>query len=284
MRAVAHRDHVVRGVAVVVRGRRQLDRVVELLLRQIPILRVDELQAENRVEVQEHMERVFREIGEAVVFLDVDRRVIGGVGGRAHIERRGERREALVEARAPAAVGIVDIAHRHELDRVGGHARLLQVAHHQRGDHRALGFAVDRHGVAAAAVLGDVDVQHEPALRDRRVDRQALNAGEDRGGALRCEDGFRVGARQNPLNEQVVGVLDVRPVELRDGDSATSHGQPGQMVRGVDDSGLVGGEPQRHRQGPRCSRGHRRHSDQSGAGQGDAGGQVGPDRGGHDDS
>src|SRR5690625_438618 len=55
---VGHRDHVVVGDAVVVRGGRQLDGVVDLIGGEIPVGRVYVLDAQESVEVGQEVQRV----------------------------------------------------------------------------------------------------------------------------------------------------------------------------------------------------------------------------------
>ena len=103
--------------------------------------------AQNRVHVGDEIERIQREIGEAVVLpVDLDR-VELGVGRRGTVERHIEDRN--VEAREPgikAAVGQIGVTDQHEVDVGGfGSRRVLlgELVLLPVRDDRALRVAVD---------------------------------------------------------------------------------------------------------------------------------------------
>ena len=117
-------------------------------------MHVDE--AQNRVQEGDDIERIQREIGEAVVLpVDLDR-VELGVGRRGAVERQIEDRN--VEAREPGikpAVGQIGVTAQHEVDIGGfGSRRVLlgELALLHVRDARALRVAVDHQMVVG--VLG----------------------------------------------------------------------------------------------------------------------------------
>ena len=185
---------------------------------------MESLNAQERIQVGQEVDRVLREVGETVVFDRVD---LSGViaGGGGAVERHAEARQVqlkgvghargireTVEAREQSTVRRGLVGDEEEVHVVLGNTRVCQLLHDDARDHGTLGVA-EHCGCVAVGDLGldrvgqnGVALAHRGAVRRETVgaggvvERQRVHTSQ-RVEALGCEKALAEGIRRGGLVE-----------------------------------------------------------------------------------